>query len=44
MMEKIEAYLASGETHFIAVGSLHLIGPRGLVNLLSQKGYSVRQL
>ncbi len=44
MMEKIESYLASGETHFVAVGSLHLIGPRGLVSLLTQKGYTVRQL
>ncbi len=44
MMEKIESYLASGETHFIAVGSLHLVGPKGLVNLLAQKGYLVRQL
>ncbi|MFM7462041.1 MAG: TraB/GumN family protein, partial [Burkholderiales bacterium] len=43
MMQKIESYLASGETHFIAVGSLHLVGPKGLVNLLAQKGYLVRQ-
>jgi uncharacterized protein YbaP (TraB family) len=44
MMEKIESYLASSEIHFVAVGSLHLVGPRGLVNLLAQKGYKVTQL
>jgi uncharacterized protein YbaP (TraB family) len=44
MLEKIESYLSSGEIHFVAVGSLHLVGPRGLVNLLSQKGYKVSQL
>jgi uncharacterized protein YbaP (TraB family) len=44
MMQKIEGYLASGEVHFVAVGSLHLVGARGLVNLLGEKGYLVRQL
>jgi uncharacterized protein YbaP (TraB family) len=44
MMQKIESYLASGEVHFVAVGSLHLVGTRGLVELLIQKGYKVRQL
>jgi uncharacterized protein YbaP (TraB family) len=44
MMQKIEAYLASSEVHFVAVGSLHLVGARGLVQLLTEKGYKVRQL
>ena len=44
MMEKIESYLASGEIHFVAVGSLHLVGPQGLVNLLEKRGYKIRQL
>jgi uncharacterized protein len=44
MLKKIESYLASGEIHFVAVGSLHLVGPRGLVALLRQKGYVVKQL
>ena len=44
MMEKIESYLASGDIHFVAVGSLHLVGPRGLVGLLEQRGYRLRQL
>jgi uncharacterized protein YbaP (TraB family) len=44
MMQKIEGYLASGEVHFVAVGSLHLVGAKGLVSLLSEKGYRIRQL
>jgi len=45
MTKKIEGYLnRSKEIHFIAVGSLHLAGPRGLVELLRSHGYTVRQL
>jgi uncharacterized protein len=44
MLSKVEAYLASGEIHFVAVGSLHLVGAKGLVNLLAEKGYKIRQL
>jgi uncharacterized protein YbaP (TraB family) len=44
MMQKIEGYLASGEVHFVAVGSLHLVGASGLVSLLKDKGYKVQQL
>lgn len=44
MLEKIETYLASGDTHFVAVGSLHLVGPKGLVSLLEKRGYKARQL
>ena len=44
MVKKIEGYLTgSRERHFIAVGSLHLAGPRGLVELLRKKGYIVRE-
>jgi len=44
MLEKIEGYLnKSNKRHFIAVGSLHMSGPRGLVALLRAKGYIVRQ-
>jgi uncharacterized protein YbaP (TraB family) len=44
MMEKIEGFLnKEKERHFIAVGSLHLAGKRGLVELLRAKGYLVRQ-
>lgn len=44
MAAKIEGYLnASKERHFVAVGSLHLAGPRGLVEILRKRGYIVRQ-
>jgi uncharacterized protein YbaP (TraB family) len=44
MAAKIEGYLNnSRDRHFIAVGSLHLAGPRGLVELLRKRGYVVRQ-
>jgi len=44
MVKKIEGYLNdSKDRHFIAVGSLHLAGPRGLVEMLRKRGYIVRQ-
>jgi uncharacterized protein YbaP (TraB family) len=44
MVKKIEGYLTeSKDRHFIAVGSLHLAGPRGLVEMLRKRGYIVRQ-
>ena len=45
MLKKIEGYLNdSRDRHFVAVGSLHLAGPRGLVEELRKRGYIVRQL
>ena len=45
MLKKIEGYLnESRDRHFIAVGSLHLAGPLGLVEQLRKRGYIVRQL
>jgi uncharacterized protein len=44
MVKKIEQFLASKETHFVAVGSLHLVGPRGLVSLLKNRRYKVEQI
>jgi hypothetical protein len=43
MLKKIERYLAGKEPHFVAVGSLHLVGPRGLIQALKSKGYEVTQ-
>ena len=44
MVQKIEGYMNdSKERHFIAVGSLHLAGARGLVEMLRKRGYIVRQ-
>ena len=45
MAAKIEGYLnQSKERHFVAVGALHLAGPRGLIEILRKRGYVVRQL
>jgi uncharacterized protein YbaP (TraB family) len=44
MLKKIDGYLTqSKDRHFIAVGALHLAGPRGLVEELRKRGYVVRQ-
>ena len=45
MLKKIEGWLAERRNpYFIAVGALHLAGPRGLVEQLRKRGYVVRQL
>jgi uncharacterized protein len=43
MLKKIESYLAGKDPYFVAVGSLHLVGPRGLIQMLKSKGYEVTQ-
>lgn len=43
MLKKIEGYLAAKAVHFVALGSLHLVGPRGLVQMLKTRGYEVTQ-
>lgn len=43
MQAKAEAMLASGKVHFVAVGALHLVGKRGIVDGLRAKGYVVTQ-
>jgi uncharacterized protein len=43
MVKKIEGYLAGKDRHFVAVGALHLAGPRGIVEMLRKRGYVVRQ-
>jgi len=45
MMKKITGWLDDTRDHrFIAIGALHLVGPRGLVELLKNRGYQVRQI
>lgn len=44
MASRIEGFLKSGETHFVIVGAGHLVGEKGIVRLLEQKGYGVEQL
>lgn len=41
MVERMQPYLEQGRA-FVAVGALHLPGPDGLLQLLQQRGYSVR--
>ena len=44
MLKKFDGYLnESRDRHFVAVGSLHLAGPKGLVEQLRKRGYIVRQ-
>jgi len=42
-MPKIEAYLEGGNT-FIAVGAGHLVGDRGVIALLRERGYNVERV
>ncbi len=44
MASKIEVFLKQGGSFFVIVGAGHLVGERGIVKLLEQKGYAVRQL
>ncbi|WP_333656484.1 TraB/GumN family protein [Dissulfurispira sp.] len=43
MTSRIEEFLRTGETYFVVVGAAHLIGDRGIVRALMDKGYSVEQ-
>ena len=43
MVSKIEEYLKTGQTYFVVVGAGHLVGSKGIVNLLKEKGYPVQQ-
>jgi len=43
MMSKIEGYLNSNGSYFVIVGAGHLVGKKGLVELLRSKGYVVEQ-
>jgi uncharacterized protein YbaP (TraB family) len=44
MAQKIAAIATSGQRAFVAVGALHLVGPKGIVALLRARGFSVRPL
>lgn len=41
---KIDGYLRTNETYFVVVGAAHLLGDRGIIHLLKEKGYTVEQL
>ncbi len=44
MTRKIDELLRQPGPHFIAVGSLHLVGPRSIVEQLKARGYKVEQI
>ncbi|EFI60137.1 MULTISPECIES: TraB/GumN family protein [Comamonas] len=44
MADGIVRQLQQGKTVFAAVGALHMIGPKGLPELLRQKGYQVERV
>jgi uncharacterized protein YbaP (TraB family) len=44
MVEKIEGYMKEGSRCFVIVGAAHLVGERGMLNLLSNRGYRVEQM
>lgn len=44
MASRIEDYLRTRETYFVIVGAGHLVGDRGIIEILKRKGYTVEQL
>ena len=44
MTSKIEGYLKSKGTYFVIVGAGHLVGKRGIIELIKSKGYAVEQI
>jgi hypothetical protein len=44
MVSKIEGYLNSPGIYFVVVGAGHLVGEKGILKLLQEKGYSVSQI
>ena len=43
MAQKIEGYLKTNGTYFVVVGAAHLLGDKGIIQLLKDRGYSVEQ-
>jgi hypothetical protein len=44
MTSKIDGYLNSNGSYFVIVGAGHLVGKRGIIELLKSNGYVVEQL
>ena len=44
MADKAEEYIKSEKTTFMAVGSAHFYGENGILQLMEDRGYSVRAL
>ena len=44
MVSKIEGYLKAGQTCFVVMGAGHLVGNKGIINMLKERGYLIQQL
>jgi uncharacterized protein YbaP (TraB family) len=44
MVEKIVSMLKTDKKYFVVVGAAHMVGKKGIVQLLKNKGYTVNQL
>ena len=44
MVDKIEGYLEKDKPYFVIVGAGHLVGKKGIINLLKERGYTVEQM
>jgi hypothetical protein len=44
MASRIEDYLRGRETYFVVVGAGHLVGSRGIIEILKGKGFAAEQL
>lgn len=44
MASKVEDFLHSKDTFFVVVGAGHLVGKRGIIELLRAKGYEAKQM
>lgn len=44
MVDKISQYLSDKECYFVIVGSAHLFGEKGIINLLKTKGYRLKKI
>jgi uncharacterized protein YbaP (TraB family) len=43
-LPRVEACLSESGSHLVAVGAAHLVGERGILRALGDRGYDVRQL
>ncbi|HAK89419.1 MAG: hypothetical protein A2077_05235 [Nitrospirae bacterium GWC2_46_6] len=44
MASKIEGFLKTRETYFVVIGAGHLVGNKGIIEILKRKGYIVEQI
>lgn len=44
MVSKMQGFLNAGGTYFVVVGAGHLVGKKGIIQILKDKGYRVEQM